>query len=177
RGKSTSEKVFERLRTNAAYAAAGLTFVYYNFGCSGSAPRHIFSQPYDGVHDSSRVQNVSNQIPPQLNQVRALLGDTSTDAQSTTARTFLQNQHVEIPDISVPHIDAVYISTGGNDFGFGDVVENCAILPVPDCKADGDEGDRVHKGRTVLTDNGIPVPSPFPTVSFSGPPTGAQLDA
>jgi serine/threonine-protein kinase len=136
RGKSTSEKVFEKLSADPKYAS--IQFVYYNFACSGSQVRHIYNQPYDGDNEK-RVPNANNQIPPQLDQVRAFLGDQGSFGPNSTARTFIDAQHVSQTSpaiVQTPHIDAAYISTGGNDSGFSHVILFCTILPLPDCGSD-----------------------------------------
>jgi hypothetical protein len=136
-GKSPSEKAFERLKTDVKYRS--VHFVYWNFACAGSQTRHLFSAPYDGDPDHSRSPNPlpANAVPPQLNLLRAALGDDS--AASASARTFLTGKNVPFfTDVrastnSVPHVDSLYVSSGGNDIGFARIIMDCGILPLPDC--------------------------------------------
>ena len=160
RGISASEKAVNRLRADPKYAR--VQFVYYNFSCSGTKIRHIISQPYDG--DSERnnsgflsalgISSVTNAIPPQLDQLRALLGDQGTFGPNTPARTFIDKLHVSSTvsaPVQIPHVDAAYISTGGNDAGFGPVVQACMILPFPDCPGVGTPD--IHKGDSPDTNS------------------------
>ena len=140
RGQSPEEKVFDRLSRDAKYIGV-VHFVFENFACAGSQTRHMFSEPYNGDPDN-RSTMTNNQIPDQLDQVLAFLGDQS--ARTAAARTFLAKEGVApepVPavDASPPHIDALYFSAGGNDIGFGDTIMRCAIFPLPDC-GDGTNG-------------------------------------
>ncbi len=140
RGISPEEKVFQRLSADPKYRGV-VNLVFYNLACAGSQTRHLYSTAYDGNPDNSNgvYRENSNAVPPQLDQVRAVLGDTS--GATSTARTFLANEHVTpladlnlpVPDNPVPHIDALYVSSGGNDLGFGAIINKCAVFPLPDC--------------------------------------------
>ena len=140
-GKSPSEKAFDDLSIDPKYSNV-VHFVYWNFACAGSQTRHLFKEPYDGDPDHSRSPNPlpPDAVPPQLDLLRAALGDQSSTTAATTARTFLTNKRVPFFTdqqgsalTAVPHVDALYFSSGGNDIGFARVIMDCGILPLPDC--------------------------------------------
>lgn len=70
-----------------------------SFACSGAEIMHITDSPYNGVDDPHDAD-----VPAQLDQMRDRFPD---------ARSF----------------DAVIVSAGGNDVGFGDHVAWCALNP------------------------------------------------
>ncbi len=158
RGISPEEKVFQRLSADPKYRGV-VNLVFYNLACAGSQTRHLYSTAYDGNPDfhNGIYREGSNAVPPQLDQVRAVLGDTSES--TATTRTFLANEHVTtlpdlpLPNDPVPHIDALYVSSGGNDLGFGAIIQKCAVFPLPDC-GNGSNGTQnmdaaLHSGGDV----------------------------
>jgi lysophospholipase L1-like esterase len=113
----------------AAHAARALesrttTVTFLNFACSGATLANLTHERYGG-------QESGPSLPPQLEAVRATLGDPSS------SRT--------------RQVDALLFSAGINDLGFAGLLEECAtgFVPGDDC-ASGASAARVESGLELL---------------------------
>ena len=73
--------------------------IYLSTACSGSEVTHLIESSYPGIIEGITVH------PPQIKQVKDTL----------------------CPNCSQPEIDAVIVSTGGNDIGFADIIAACVL--------------------------------------------------
>lgn len=100
--ESGSAKAYKRLLTS--YPT--YTINYASFACSGAETQHIIDTPYNGAKNPNG--NAPADIKPQLQQ----------------ATDYLNSKQLKDPDV-----DAIYVSIGGNNAGFADVVKDCFIIP------------------------------------------------
>ena len=86
----------------AEFAPKGVHIRFVSLACSGARATQLVNESYIGQESNAGAPL----LPPQLNQIKTL-------------------------NPPVDHIDALYMSAGGNDSGFAVVVNECAILPNP----------------------------------------------
>ena len=72
---------------------------YLSVACSGAEARHLMTDYYEGIVEVDDLVH-----PPQIQQIKTILG--------------VQPQ---------PKIDALVVSIGGNDIGFGDIIASCTL--------------------------------------------------
>src|SRR5919197_3782942 len=79
-------------------------FTFRSFACSGARIEEGFTGPYGFAEPI----DVGNKVPSQISQTNTYLGDLSSDKR----------------------IDALVMNVGGNNLGFGKIIQNCAGVPI-----------------------------------------------
>ncbi|MEY4362242.1 MAG: hypothetical protein RL391_1548 [Actinomycetota bacterium] len=100
--ESGSAKAYKRLK--ASYPT--YTINYASFACSGAETQHIIDTFYEGAKNPN--SNAPKDIKPQIQQ----------------ASDFVASIGLKDPDV-----DVIYVSIGGNNAGFAEVVKDCFIIP------------------------------------------------
>ncbi len=106
-----------------------VALVHQNFACSGAIVSNLFNTSVSG-HANCAKPSLS---VDQKNNCNALADDLPTQSilpQLTAVLDFLSDQQL--------NADAVVMSIGGNDLGFGEIITDC-LQAIPGFGCDGDD--------------------------------------
>ncbi len=81
-----------------------INFTFRSFACSGARIEEGITGPYAGAEPI----DADHKVPSQISQANTYLGDLPSDER----------------------IDALVMNVGGNNLGFGKIIQNCAGVPV-----------------------------------------------
>jgi hypothetical protein len=81
-----------------------ISFTFRSFACSGARIEEGITGPYAGAEPI----DANNKVPSQISQANTYLDGLSSDKR----------------------IDALVMNVGGNNLGFGKIIQNCAGVPV-----------------------------------------------
>jgi hypothetical protein len=112
RGASGLGLAVDELRTRWP---SSIELIHQNFACSGAEVANLIDQPYSGPGGCGKLSN-----SPKKTDCLAITDDTPTNEirpQLPEAISFLNAQRLSA--------DAVVMSIGGNDLGFGAIIADC----------------------------------------------------
>src|SRR5206468_12102716 len=112
-----------------------VTFV--SVACSGATIANLL-----GEYNGREFGPADRPLPAQIEQVRRLL------CPSANSRDCLG----PFPHAELRHIDALLINVGGNDVGFGDMIEECGA-PGNSCHKEAKVQNMVRDGLASLPDS------------------------
>ena len=101
--------------------------MFASFACSGAEVKHILNANYRGANQDYGTAEPPEDILPQIKQ----------------ATDWLQTAQISPDDVT-----AIYISVGGNDVGFADVVEKCFVRINVGGRCNDNPETRANKDKT-----------------------------